>query len=302
MILYYVQGGGLGHAQRTKHVIEHFSLNIQRIVVVSSNYAVTKVLPREINIHYFPTELYQRQNWNELRKIFQNIFKQYAIQNFWIDTFPYGIAGELAYISLPSEMVCTHLARYLKWENYKRFLASEIKNNIRFQNTYFLEKLHPEQHLFLEKNSDNLSPLLLNYSSNCPSLEKLPKWFQVLRQKYKFLCLIVHSMPFHEIEQLFLFAYQHCTQEISINISEVHFLVISPIPSPQNLPKNLTWQYFFPAVDLFTWADLICTACGFNIMQEIIPFAHKHICLPFERRYDNQFVRYESYQQGKLFG
>jgi hypothetical protein len=48
---------------------------------------------------------------------------------------------------------------------------------------------------------------------------------------------------------------------------------------------------FYPAYPCFEKVHKIVTACGFNSMLQTKAFRHKHVFIPFERRFDNQYLR-----------
>ena len=67
-------------------------------------------------------------------------------------------------------------------------------------------------------------------------------------------------------------------------------VVIAP-HQPTELPGDILQLDVYPATHLFSLADRLITACGFNVMRETIPHRDRHRFLPFERRFDDQFLR-----------
>jgi hypothetical protein len=47
-----------------------------------------------------------------------------------------------------------------------------------------------------------------------------------------------------------------------------------------------------PAAPLYAAAAGIVTAAGFNTVRELAPYRDRHVCVPFERRLDDQRARW----------
>jgi predicted glycosyltransferase len=47
-----------------------------------------------------------------------------------------------------------------------------------------------------------------------------------------------------------------------------------------------------PAAPRYAGAAGIVTAAGFNAVRELAPYRERHVCVPFERRLDDQRARW----------
>jgi hypothetical protein len=98
--------------------------------------------------------------------------------------------------------------------------------------------------------------------------------------------LIVHS----DTEEEVLLLYQHAKDIALLEEIQPEFVIISPCV-PTDIRDEVTLFDFFPAYPCFEGVQKIITACGFNSMQQTKRFARNHIFIPFERKFDNQFLR-----------
>ena len=195
-----------------------------------------------------------------------------------VDAFPLGILGELADQSVLPEVPLYHVARLLKWDAYRNAFTGTPR---KFQVSYAVEDLAPEHGDFLAQNSERVLPLELSSirisKTKNPFGEK-PVW------------LVVHSGPAAEVRELLAFSFKNSRIE---NVKP-HYVVVSP--RALDLPAGVTRVAHDRAWELFPHAERIVTGCGFNSMLEAAPWRAKHLYLPFERRFDDQFLRAERAQ------
>lgn len=267
MKLFYTMGGGIGHVYRVFVFINQFKIKDFRIL--TSNPLAYKFF-EPANILFLPPETYLF----EIDHFFNTIFPKLLVSDFYIDTFPFGLLGELSYKEC-AKIKIHYLARRLIWENYKHFSKEDFK----FTTVYQFEPLEKEHGRFIENQSNEVIQINLNYP--LPETTRIP----VDRiPKQKPIWLIVHTFKKEEVETLLFYA-----QEAAIlqNISPF-FLVLSD--QDVEVQNGICVEYF-PAADWFPLADHIFAGAGFNIVQQIRPFLAKTTLIPFPRLYDDQIWR-----------
>jgi len=282
MILYYAQGGGLGHLSRSKAVWNTLNLPLEKIILLSSSSFVNqKFIPEKVQITSPPPELSSKPL--DYQKYLANIFEKYSIESVFLDSFPLGIIGEWQNFKSLQQIPVYYIARLLQWEKYiKQFSNTKIH----FKKTYLLEILE-EKHLdFIKKHSKSSENLSLKYPQEKATQEKInlpPFW------------LILHSEPLEEVKNLWSYAQEKATIE-----NQKPFWVICSQVAPQDFfsKEKGIWINEFPATNYIAQAQRILTAAGFNTLQECKAYKSKHHILPFFRKYDNQFLRAKNYKNG----
>jgi hypothetical protein len=203
-----------------------------------------------------------------------------APDTLYIDTFPAGILGEFCDFEFPSALRLHHIARLLRWENYRTVITGMAP---RFDRSYIVEPLLPEHERFLRKHSEQMIEIDLCYPSDEMDVRELLKQ---LTADGRPLWLVVHSGPEEEIMELIAYAGELAVMEKC----EPSIVLVAP-STPADLPAAIRHLDLYPATPLFPFADRIITACGFNAMRQTEPWRVKHRFMPFARRYDDQFMR-----------
>lgn len=263
MELYYAVGGGLGHISRCLKFIQqnHFAEN-EIIVVGSSQYFSEQITNcRVIDI--------SNRNIQNTKKIIADIMKRHSISHLYVDTFPFGLFGELHPIL--NRVSATYIARILKPAYFNMHMN---KCRMMFKETLKIEKL-PEAQISvinsISKKSVNIQFQNVIKPKALPDSER-KKW------------LVVHSGPAEECELLCRYAHENAKAR------KEHIQLYLITQCKFNFTGAIIFNEF-PAECYFDDADMIITACGYNCMLETINYAHKHLYLPFERKYDDQFFR-----------
>lgn len=200
------------------------------------------------------------------------------ITEIYIDTFPLGIIGELSF--LKTKIPVHLIGRNLKIQVYlsdleKRF--GKLPDFPQFQSIYQMEEFSSEYYAFL--NSYFSCPLHpFPYS---PNIQKIDEVYSSGTPYY----LVIHSGSSEELDYLVKYA----DQTMKVDKFDGKLIVIGR----ENLESQKTTLKKYPAVEYFPEAKKIFTACGFNLLRELVAFRNKHICIPFPRRYDDQFFRKE---------
>ncbi len=271
--LFYANGGGLGHLTRTSAFISMKNFLSKDCIILTAS-AKAFLFFETFQIEIIPSQLAENK---ELLVLFiqeKIIFHQ--INEFYIDTFPLGIFGELQWMDFKNIQVF-YLARLLKWEVYKPIFE---KIPFYFKESYIFENLEQNHFLFVKQYSINLKHLTICYPNvnighEMSFLEdySVEKW------------LVVHSEPKEEVEILMKYA-----SDLAISQDKIPLFFII---TQASIASNLSFHKLdiFPAYSVFPYFDKIITACGFNLMNQAKFFKNKHIAIPFERKYDNQFAR-----------
>lgn len=274
MRLFYALGGGAGHLSRTQKLMRHLNINQSECLILHSCQQIfNSYFPNSKGI-YFDSESFPTPT--ELKKAIEKVIFKYKPTHFYIDVFPFGLFGELKGINFSGEYHLT--ARILKKEYFKKF--GDL-STIRFNRTRVIEALPQFQRKFIYTNSEIVE------GWECKSEEvfndKLPisnneKW------------LILHTGSIDECNDLIALAKE--TANVERKTIKLFFAGNNMVNSPEisNIHFTTARQYFLDA-------DRIITACGFNLMDELKQHSHKHIYIPFERKYDDQFERARLYRE-----
>lgn len=289
MNLYYAVGGGLGHFSRAIAFIHtHPGLSVRNTVVMVADrdmysLAVHHFLDKrwaDLKVVKIPTRLFQDQNG--LRHWLSEWLDQSQPEVAYLDTFHAGISGEWNGLAGKAGRIC-YIGRYLNWEAYPH------QADIIFDHAYQLEYWHSGQCNWLRQSSQSVTAFSLRYPKASVT-EALQQKIREWQQNRGEVWAVIHSEPKGETEALLNYArdqaaledknplYLLCSSQASEAAPDVHLLRL------------------FPAYGLFPWVDRIVTACGFNLMQQSSGFRRKHLCMPFPRRYDDQFLRFKQWK------
>ncbi|MEM6831103.1 MAG: hypothetical protein AAF551_11365 [Bacteroidota bacterium] len=210
---------------------------------------------------------------SQLRDSIQRAIADFNVEEWYIDTFPCGILGELD-TSIISPSNCHYLARRIHWDAYRML----VNNQLKFKRTFCFEPLTPDHQKFIQSSSQEVLRTTLRYPSPQPISHK------VLHLK-KPLWLIVHTTYKEEINLLL----DHAMDIANIQKCTPQFVVLTD--QPMELPDDIILMSNQNAIDWFPHAHKIISAAGFNTWYQLASWRGKHICLPFKRRYDDQFWR-----------
>ncbi|AJQ92767.1 hypothetical protein [Gynuella sunshinyii] len=284
MTFIYALGGGLGHYTRARALIN--TLDIRGPVTL----AVTQ--PTSGSLAGFGPELQvlsppetMSQNPTLLRQWLTQSLEQQVYRQIVVDAFPAGLFGELCDFPFPEGIRLLHVARLLRWSQYQKVFQGKLPA---YHVTYVVEALTAVHHQALAERSENMLELTLQDPLPGPTMTpdrrdntETPLW------------LIVHSGPEDEIKALLALAGSMAEEE-GLQPKQ---LLLSPV-RPSQLPVDIDHIHAWPAHPWFELADRIFTACGFNSMRQLLPYRHKHVFMPMERRFDDQFLRAARARQG----
>ncbi|MEK6481320.1 hypothetical protein WJR50_27510 [Catalinimonas sp. 4WD22] len=284
MKLYYTVGGGLGHLSRAIAFIHtQPELNLDNMVVMLADREIYQMKQaafqderwKSLKIEPIPLPFFD--DTEKLRNYLKEWTHAHSPEDIYLDTFPEGIMGEWNFeIRKPTQI--HYVGRYLNWTAYDQPVFRS------FDTLYKVDSWHPEQQRYLSLLSDNIQTIELQYpGAKVP--EEILTQFQQWKDESKAIWLVVHSEPQEEVEALL-----HYAQDVAKAEQASPVFVLCSQNGVENESIDLCLS-LFPAYGLFEYVDKIVTAGGFNLMQQTKPFREKHICMPFPRRFDDQFMR-----------
>lgn len=188
-----------------------------------------------------------------------------------VDAFPAGLAGELSARAVPPGVRVVHLARLLRWDEYRPLLPAEP---LAFDETWLVEPVTAGHEAYLRSVSAALAPLELAEPPAAPPAAPPGGW------------LVVHSGPPGETAELVAYA----RETAALEGVRPRFTLVSP-SRPATLPDDVAHLDVYPAWPLFAGAERIVTAAGCNAVRQAAPWADRHRMMPFPRRFDDQFAR-----------
>ena len=273
MNLYYAVGGGLGHLTRARTVLRQLDIEKNSLILTASEFADDNRVTGDIGVIKVRPDFARDQR--SYQKFLCEIFARKNIENFFLDAFPIGVLGEFADFDFGKTNLF-YLARLLKWNVYADLLA---ESTINFQKIFVLEELTGEHQKFVDERSNAQVKLELKYLIPAAPHEKAAVEILNRQQPY---WIVVHAGGDEETNELLKFA----EEMREIENAAVEVLVISTVQS-----AKLNYYNIYPAAALFPSAARIITAGGFNAVEQTKEFRRKHFAVPFERRFDNQFLR-----------
>lgn len=328
-ILFYAQGGGLGHLQRSINMINMLQLfsndNITYQIFFASSSTYLSNYLKEIGIKNSKLQdKSQDKSQDKLQNIkplliplnfendFKNNFVNYQkwlakqindlnISEIYLDVFPCGLVGEwnnmVELLVNFSEIKFYSINRHLKWQNYRQLITKPLF----FEASYVVEALESEHLAFITEHSKSVKTLKLipfqHHSQNSLQTNSQNNSQNNLETPF---WLIIHSEPLKEL----LILLEYTLEKQLLQKSNSKLIIISQVNKDsfiQFLKKNsnitqdnLNDIEFINTYDTYNFiihAEKIISACGFNVMQECENFSDKHEHIPFERRYDDQFWR-----------
>lgn len=278
MILYYAIGGGLGHLTRARGVAHTLRFEEGLAIVTASPLAHDRRIVGDAEAIVVPSDL--SRDIDAFRAWLGDLFERLAPTAIYVDTFPAGILGELCDFPFPPTADLYHVARLLRWEEYRGLISGASP---RYRRIYQVEPLVDEHEAFLREHSEEIA--MLDPSDPPATLDR-----GIIGQLHEWshdgtpLWLIVHSGPEEEIAELLAYARDLAAMEKAAP----RFLLVAPHPAPS---PDLFHLDIYPAYPLFPHVARIITACGFNVMRQAHSYRNIHRFLPFARRYDDQFTR-----------
>ena len=166
-----------------------------------------------------------------------------------------------------------YVSRVLKWEIYLK--AIEITSAIVFSKTIILEQLYTSHLDWIQLHSKNTIQLHLKPNNLKP--------VKFIAEAY---IMVVHSGGIADVLKL-------CNQAIADTASTPHktIVVFTQVDITLKNKQVVLHKNVYPVGQYYKFAEKIYTAAGFNSIQELESFKAKHVVVPLDKLYDDQFFR-----------
>lgn len=269
MLLYYALGGGLGHLVRARAFLHTLGLE-EATLFTSSSFADDPRVTGGLPVVRVPETL--DGDRAGLRTLLEETLAETRATRLVVDAFPAGLLGELTGWAPPPGLALWHVARLLRRDRCPVDASPRLP---RIDVTLVVEPLHAGHRRALESASASIRPCDL---VDPPSPPPAP-----IEGRH---VLVVHSGP--DEETLDLVA---CARELAAADRRGARVVLASPARPAALPDELEWRDTFPATGLFSAADRIVAAAGFNAVRQTEPFRDRRFLVPYPRRFDDQFAR-----------
>lgn len=274
MIGFYAIGGGFGHLTRIKAFIQTKNIS-PPFKIITTNTNVHRFFRTDQIAFVHPDTAITRE---VLAQRLEAIINDHMFQELYIDTFPQGIMGELA-SNLLSGIRVNYLARRMIWKRYEHLLNSKVA----FHQSFIFESLEDEHYRFIKSCSKELIPSSLVYPPSEPTKAALN-----ISQVRQPIWLIVHTTHQEEVEILI----QHARDLAQLEGQSPQMVVLTDVQI--NSDKDLLILNNEDPRDWYAGSQRIFSAGGFNTWHQLKDYRHRHICVPFKRKFDDQFWRVSS--------
>lgn len=268
MHVFYAQGGGLGHLARVDRIIKTLEIPKRDVIIITPS-----VFTNYFKEYQFVRLLWKEHHYDWAKKI-EQVISKYAVTHFYVDTFPFGLKGELnlVYSTFP-KLTYIYISRVLKWDFYLESVAQNVP--ITFQETIILESLYDEHLYWLRLHSKSVTTLALNFESVTP--------IALINSPY---VLIVHSGGKDDVLKI-------CNRAIEDykNHLDTRIVVFTQVDIQIENENVLVNRDVYPVSQYFEHAQKIYTAGGFNSVQELKQYKEKHVIITLDKLYDDQEFR-----------
>ncbi|MCV6629475.1 MAG: hypothetical protein OIF50_06415 [Flavobacteriaceae bacterium] len=273
--IFFIEGGGLGHLSRVDKCIRLHNWDPKDCIL----------LTHSVFYKYFPRYTWKYTKWdNKSENLSRLLYSQLTALHdalVYIDTFPCGMTGNLITVfhDFPKHRYIL-LARILKWQDYLH--AMDLSNfSIHFEKVLLFEHVPKDQFSWLQ-----------THASTVEHIENLPLYDgpkQALLDSPHIL--LIQSGGRKDVERLLQWVQLQEKQQQKV----LPLFVFTQVPF-ETKDKNVHFVYNqYPVQQYFEAATRIYTAAGFNLMQELQNYKHKHHAYPLDRKYDDQKLRLKLY-------
>jgi len=276
MIFFYALGGGLGHFLRARAVLNTFFFGKPALILSSCKRAEefpplpgTALIKPPIGIK---GQVFV--DWLE------GLFQLHSPELLCVDAFPLGLFGEIPGLAMSSVKKKFLFARLINFPAYHRACG---KASFLYDRAYLCETLTAMHLRELSRYSIDLREIELiepHVSSHAYALPRRPFW------------LVDHSGSLEELESLLEYQRELARLEQFEGQTFIHSIETGL----SLLPHEALSEFLFTPL-LYPFASRIFTACGFHAMREAQQFPEKHSFVPFERKFDDQFIRAALYTE-----
>lgn len=282
----YACGEGLGHLTRARALLHTLGLETSQTPVLVRSGTPHQPGPRDglrLVTLVDGDDPFSAEGRRALGGSLRLALERIGVERLVVDTFPAGLHGELTRSALPAGVAVDHVARLLRWPVYRALLPEEP---VDFDQVWQVEPLHARHRAWLEQHSQSIDPLALRDPPIAGSSTGHDDAWSGRR-----CWLIVHSGPPSEIAHLVDLAGAEAAS-VDPGRTTIDLVLVAPSDAvPADLPPWVGHVDRYPATPLFDDAERVFTAAGFNAVRQLRSHRAKHLIVPFERRYDDQFAR-----------
>lgn len=284
-ILFYAMGSGLGHLTRTHSIIRKLRalFNGELAVLTNSTYApLFDFSP--YTLHCIDTA---KAGAPSVKETVEDYVKSFKPDILVVDTFPRGLAGELAHFLPDLAAKKVLIQRFLKEDYLRRFSVPDFIDN-NFDMVISVEPV--TQH-----NTDRVPTVLA-----CPVLQRdcselLPRetareHLNVTGQNRIILCVIERiqrkdASLYTLLCKIFSF--------IKPRGFELRFASINKAEEEEEeeREKNPLFTYHFPLIEVLPAVDILIGPSGYNLYHESKALSITSLYLPQKMMYDDQSRR-----------
>lgn len=283
-VLYAAPGAGLGHLVRACAVSLHLRKEgIETRIVTNSCFAEGLRRLTGCAIDFIPST-----RWVRDIPVYAAAAKPRLVV---LDTFPWGLRGEwkerggmdLRFVTIARRLnVRSYLeAARLEWD----LSSSQLERII------VAEPLADDHLALLESGESELLPLpgrIRFPAEEFPTVVPEPLAVHLLQDR---VWLVVHTGPREEV----LVLLQRAQEDMKKGGGGVVAAVILHPPDDVECPVF----ELFPASHLYGAAFRVVTGAGYGSLADMAPWPpDKHLCVPFQRRYDDQAARLDGLDAG----
>jgi len=268
MILYYAMGGGLGHISRSLAILNRSPwLAARTRLMVSSSLAGLAIGASPCPVDHVAGEAITSKR--KYAAFLSGYLKRHRVQLLIVDTFPSGVVGELGWSGLAVPMIL--VARHVKWKEYAE--ATGGMAGAAPAHTLAVEPLDEEQEKAV-RNSGEVTQMDSPITMEQPDSGSL-----------KSGVLVVHSGPAEEVAELKKIAHEKAGGAEAVE-------VVSPVSG------------VYPAESYIRGYSTVISGAGYNMsaLASQAPPGVTHVLHPFERRFDDQFLRARRIGEGMWSG
>jgi hypothetical protein len=268
MILYYAVGGGLGHISRSLAILNRSPWLAERTrLMTSSALAGLAVGASPCPVDHIAGEIIASKR--KYAAFLSGYIKRHRVRLVIVDTFASGIVGEWGWVRLSIPVLL--VARHVKWKEYVERISGGTD-------------VAPAHTLAVEPLDDEQAEAL----GNCGEVSQMDSPItmeQPDRGGSKREALVVHSGPVEELAEL-----KKIAQERVCGAEAVE--VFSP------------GRGVYPVESFIRDYSTIVSGAGYNMsaLASQAPPGVTHILHPFERRFDDQFLRARRIAEGMWSG
>ncbi len=272
--LYYALGGGLGHITRARALLSQW--NVEASILTRSEYLGNTAVCAGLDLMPVPDVFAHAEDFAPW---LQALLHRMRPHTLYLDSFPAGLFGELCGMPLPAGMRIQHLARLLRWDAYRPLIRSGAP---RLHQVDVLEPLNPDHQAWLETQAGTMDWLEVQEPAQEIDERVLRDFSALPRPRW----LVVHSGPVGETGELLAYAREQARIEGLRPVLVLNTQAFSGSLRPGELRLSC-----YPAAPLFSLADRIISACGFNTMRQTLAHRERHRFMPMPRCLDDQFAR-----------